>query len=187
MITSKIQHGLMRGGGKEKNPLKFNNLFRVSAQTINKFLSCGGLKGFLNVEAFRRCCSLSVLWISSRLLMWDLFQRVNQPSYCLFISVWWAWLAWMQGWRHLIKIHFWHCWIRSDFFFLFLFFLSVRVMLNNDIMNGRDRHTEKLFEMTVVLSCVGSSSFPIMCLQVCAVSFSVSLPEPPLVKINFVL
>lgn len=51
MITSKIQDGLMREK-KKKTPLKFNNLFRVSAQTVNKLLSCGGLKGFWNVEAF---------------------------------------------------------------------------------------------------------------------------------------
>lgn len=51
MITSKIQDGLMRKK-KTKTPLKFNNLFGVSAQTVNKFLSFGGLKGFWNVGAF---------------------------------------------------------------------------------------------------------------------------------------
>lgn len=104
MITWKIQDGFMRK--KDRIPLKFNSLFTVSAQSVNNFPSCGGLKGFWNVEAFSRCCFQSFVWISSRLLMWDLFQWVNYPFYCLFISVCCTWVASIWGWRRLTKMQF---------------------------------------------------------------------------------
>lgn len=146
------------GRRREKKLLKFNNLFKVPAQTVNKSPSCGRLKGFWIVEPFFDaiaprlfCESTPGYWCETQL------------SILLFI---YQHLMYLGGINPRVKT-----------FDKNLFFKSIHT--SSTVFPGTftdsqsERQMDRLW-MTIILLCAASSRSSIACLQVSAVFYCYS-------------